>query len=164
MQKEAAQTGFCTSDKKPKMSSKLKVLKIPWTASKQHLTASDCTVIPFHGRKIWEVVVTSRCMPHMGVRSWGTRGGGCCCCSTKRRKVSISLGWLRGLQLSPQSPLLQSQVSGKECLQAAMLGFAAKGKHIYNERARKHPCSCHMDVCIGSQKEKHYAVERPGLS
>lgn len=40
-----------------------------------------------------------------------TCGGGCYCCSTERREVSISLGWLRGLQLSPQQPHFSSPKS-----------------------------------------------------
>lgn len=86
------------------MSSKLKILEISWTALKQYLTASDCTVTPFHGRIIWEGVITSRCTSHVGVRSWGTPVVVAATAVLQHRKEKSFhiTGWLRGLQLSPQ--------------------------------------------------------------
>lgn len=88
--------------------------------------------------------------PHGNEVLGETCGGGCCCCAAAQKGENFPYHWLaQRFTAFSSAALLQSQVSGKGCLQAA------KELHIDNERARKHPCSCHMDVSIGSQKEKH---------
>lgn len=181
--RQPRQTGYWvprvgrTGDKKPKMASKLKsCVRVPWTALEQHLTLLLCTVTPFHGRKTWELMATSRCRSHTGVRLWGRAAVVVATVPTTQNWGKLPYSWAGSevcsfdLCISPQyhhfsSPKIQAR--NVHNLQAAVLlhsfGFAAKEKHIYNERARKHPCSFHMDVPIGSQKEKHYAVQRPVL-
>lgn len=93
MQKGASQTGFCTRDKESKVSSKLKMLEVPWTALKQHLTASDCTVTPMAGisGKWWSPAgACPTCSEVLG----DTCGGGCYCCAAARKGQKFPHHWL----------------------------------------------------------------------
>ena len=125
-----------------------------------------------HGRKTWELMATSRCRSHTGVRLWGRAAVVAATVAAAQKWGKLPYSWAGSevcsfdLCISPQHHHFSSpktQARNVHNLQAAVLlhsfGFAAKGKHIYKESARKHPCSFHMDVSIRSQKEKHDTVE-----
>lgn len=155
--RQPRQTGFWvpkigrTSDKKPKMASKLKrCVRVPWTALEQHLTLSLCTVTPLHGRKTWELTATSGCRSHTRGRLWGRAAVVAATAAAAQKWGKLPYSWAGSevcsfdCCISPQHRQFSSpktQARNVHNLQAAVLlhsfGFAAKGKHIYKWKSKE---------------------------
>lgn len=99
---------------------------------------------------------------------------GCGGSSTKMRKISIQLGWLQRFAALTSAFLLnnitslipETKARNIYNLQAVVLlysfVFAAKGKHIYSEKAKKCPCSFHTMSLLEAKtdRKKDSVVDR----